>query len=72
MIVIAILALLILVALALQIASVIGAREVERVEKERVEREVHRAEYRLHQMASDAFAALLDASRSEHRDDEPS
>jgi hypothetical protein len=72
MIVIAILALLTLVALALQIASVIGAREVERVEKQRVEREVHRAEYRLHQMASDAFAALLDASRSEYRHDEPS
>ena len=37
--------------------------EPERVEKARIEREIYRAEFRLHEIASEAFGALLEAAR---------
>ena len=36
-----------------------------RSKKLRIERELHRAEFRLHEIAGEAFAALLDAVRSD-------
>jgi len=36
-----------------------------RNKKLRIERELHRAEFRLHEIAGEAFAALLDAVRSD-------
>ena len=38
--------------------------EPARIEKARIEREMYKAEYRLHEMASEAFGALLDAARA--------
>lgn len=72
MIVVALLAVVTLIALLLQVVSVVKTREAERNERLRIELETHRAEYRLHLLASDAFAALLDETRSRYRHDEPS
>ena len=36
-----------------------------RSKKLRIERELHRAEFRLHEIAGEAFVALLDAARSD-------
>lgn len=37
--------------------------EPERIEKARIESEMYRAEFRLHEIASEAFSALLEAAR---------
>jgi len=43
---------------------ILKIREPERTEKVRLDREMYRAEFRLHEMAGKAFTALLDAARS--------
>ncbi len=39
-------------------------REPGRAEKARIEREMYKAEFRLHEMASEALSALLDVART--------
>ena len=38
-------------------------RNQQRLERARIDREVHRAERRLHQMSSDAFSSMMDTAR---------
>ena len=52
---------------------ILGIKELhrvweERAEEARIEREIRRAERRLHSMASNAFGAMLDTARSQRRD----
>jgi hypothetical protein len=55
-----------LIAIVLLIAMVfltLKVWEPERIEKARIEREIFRAEFHLHEIASEAFSALLEAAR---------
>ena len=66
--------LLILFALLAIVSLVLGIREIHRVweqraEEARIEREIRRAERRLHTMASNAFSAMLDTARGQRHNE---
>lgn len=65
--------LLVILTLLAVTGLILGIRDVhrmweERAEEARIEREIRRAERRLHTMASNAFSAMLDTARGQRRD----
>ena len=50
--------------LSILVLFILKIRQPERTEKVRLDREMYRAEFRLHEMAGEAFTALLEAARS--------
>lgn len=65
MITVILLAVILVIALVSVLALLMWkVQEPERVEKARIEREMYKAEFRLHEMASETFSAFLDAARA--------
>jgi fructoselysine-6-P-deglycase FrlB-like protein len=66
-----VLALFVIILLVAAGTAVLDNYDRERTERARKEREVHRAERRLHDLASETFMSMLDAARDQCSESHP-